>query len=94
MSDLKERWEAVHAAILAGPEAELQKLIDSGLAWRLEGFTGRRAMDALRDGACGLPPERHEDYWGGTVPSHADILDEDGSPGSVANAGAHANGEF
>jgi hypothetical protein len=89
MPDLKERYEDVHAAILDGPNAELQELIDSGLAWRLEGFTGRMAMAALTDGACVLPDEVHSDYWGSSVPSYKVVKDEVGSPGSVANAEAY-----
>lgn len=88
MSDLKERYESVHAAILDGPNADLQGLIDSGLAWRLEGFVGRSAMDALRVGACVLPPEPAEDYYGSLVPSYLMVADAPGSPGSVANAEA------
>jgi hypothetical protein len=86
---LKERYESVHAAILDGPSAELQELIDSGLAWRLEGFTGRMAMAALTDGACVLPDTPQTDYYGGMVPSYDFVKDEVGSPGSVANAEAY-----
>lgn len=81
---LKERYESVHAAILEGPNAELQKLIDSGLAWKLEGFVGRSAMDALRAGACVLPPDIHCDSYGCPVPSYSIVVD--GSQGSVALA--------
>lgn len=88
MKSLQERYEAVHQAILDGPNREVQELIDNGLAWRLEGHVGRVAMDALRDGAAVLPPERSTDYWGSTVPSYLDVDDESGSPGSVANAEA------
>ena len=38
---LKERYESVHDAILAGPNRELQEWIDSGTAWLLEGHVGR-----------------------------------------------------
>lgn len=86
---LEERYEAVHQAILDGPNAELQEWIDSGTAWLLEGAVGRAAMDALRAGACVLPPERHRDYYGNTVPSYLDVQDEAGSTGSVANAEAY-----
>lgn len=86
---LKERHEAVHAAIMDGPNAQLQEWIDSGTAWMLEGHVGRTAMAALRDGAAVLPPESHHDYYGNTVPSYLDVADEIGSPGSVANAEAY-----
>jgi hypothetical protein len=85
---LHDRHRAVHTAILSGPNAELQELIDSGLAWHLEGFMGRQAADALRDGAAVLPGTRYQDYWGNTVPSYQDVRDVAGSAGSVANAEA------
>lgn len=83
---LEDRHAAVHAAIMAGPNAELQGWIDSGTAWKLEGHVGRTAMDALRDGACVLPEEPQRDYWGNQVPSYKMVSDRVGSPGSVANA--------
>lgn len=83
---LEERYESIHQAILDGPNRELQEWVDSGLAWHLEGFVGRQAMDALRDGALVLPPYRLKDFYGSTVPSCFDVADELGSPGSVANA--------
>lgn len=86
---LEERYEVVHAAIMAGPNAELQDWIDTGTAWMLEGYVGRTAMAALDAGAAVLPPDRHRDYWGNTVPSYLDVQDEVGSPGSVANAESH-----
>lgn len=86
---LEDRYTAIHEAILAGPNNEVQALIDSGMAWRLEGFVGRQAQAALEAGAAVLPPERENDYWGGTVPSYTDVADEVGSTGSVANAEAY-----
>ena len=88
-SGLAERYESVHAAIMDGPNAELQGMIDSGLAWRLEGFVGRQAMEALRAGACVLPPDVQQDFYGTPVPSYLIVSDEVGSPGSVANAEAY-----
>lgn len=93
-SELEERYAAIHAEILAGPNAQLQEWVDSGTAWKLEGHVGRTAMDALRDGALVLPPQRENDYWGNTVPSYTDVSDEVGSPGSVANAEAYEPEEF
>lgn len=67
------------------PGYSLQDLIDTGAAWRLEGSAGRAVMDALRTGECVLPEVRRIDAYGNTVPSRHDVLDEVGSPGSVAN---------
>ena len=83
---LDERYEAVHGAILAGPDAEVQELVDSGMAWHREGTVGRTAMAALQNGAVVLPGERFRDFYGSVVPSYRDVLDEPGSTGSVANA--------
>ena len=83
---LEERYKSVHQAILDGPNAEVQELVDSGLAWRLEGRVGRIVIAALRDGSVVLPPMRYSDFYGSTVPSYYDVEDEPGSPGSVANA--------
>ena len=91
---LEERYETVHEAILAGPNAQLQEWVDTGTAWLLEGHVGRTAMAALTDGALVLPPYQETDFYGNTVPSYRDVEDEVGSPGSVANAEAYdAEGE-
>jgi hypothetical protein len=93
--ELQERYESVHAAIMAGPNSGLQGLIDSGSAWRLEGALGRAAMDALRAGACVLPPTPQPDAYGSLTPSYELVEDRVGSPGSVANAEAYdENGDF
>ncbi len=86
---LQERYDAVHTAILAGPNRELQEWVDSGLAWHLEGFIGRSASDALAAGALVLSPQRTRDYWGTPIPAYTDLVDEVGSSGSVANAEAY-----
>lgn len=86
---LTDRYEAVHAAILAGPNAQLQQWVDSGAAWQLEGFIGRQASDALAAGALVLSPHRTRDYWGSNIPAYTDVVDEVGSSGSVANAEAY-----
>jgi hypothetical protein len=83
---LQDRHAAVHEAIMKGPNAEMQKLIDTGDVWRFEGSVGRSAMEALEVGACVLPAEAHRDAYGSRVPSYLDLQDEVGSTGSVANA--------
>ena len=61
--------------------AELQALIDSGAAWRLEGIVGRAAMAAIEAGQCAVGLEAHRDYFGNLVPSR-DML-QPGSMGTV-----------
>jgi hypothetical protein len=58
----------------------LQSLIDSGMAWKLEGYTGRAAMDAIRAGACVLGKSSFTDYWGNRIPSRYEV--EPGTKGS------------
>lgn len=62
----------------------LQELIDSGMAWRLEGYVGRAAMRAIEDGECVLGEVGHKDYWGNYVPSRYEV--EAGTKGSVEYA--------
>lgn len=51
----------------------IQELIDSGLAWRLEGHVGRQCMAAIEAGAAMLGEEGHRDYWGNYVPSRYEV---------------------
>jgi hypothetical protein len=92
-TDLQARYEAVHAAILAGPNAQLQEWVDSGLAWHLEGAVGRAASDALAAGALVLGPNPRRDYWGSGIPAYDQVTDEVGAIGSVANAEAYEEDE-
>lgn len=64
--------------------AEMQSLIDSGMAWQMEGAIGRSAMDLLDLGACYLPKVRRKDAYGNTVPSRDDI--KAGTKGSFQNS--------
>jgi hypothetical protein len=64
--------------------AELQKLITTGIAWRMEGSIGRSAMSALQSGACMLPKESFFDAYGSKIPSR-DMLKE-GSTGTYQNS--------
>ena len=66
--------------------ANLQELIDSGMAWRLEGSVGRAAAAAIEDGVCVLGVEGHRDYWGNYVPSRSEVVP--GTKGSVEYAAA------
>jgi len=62
----------------------LQELIDTGMAWKLEGSVGRAAMRAIEDGECVLGEVGHKDYWGNYVPSRYEV--EAGTKGSMEYA--------
>jgi hypothetical protein len=61
-----------------------QKLINSGMCWKLEGAQGRHAMRLLEMGVCMLPKTVKYDYYGSPVPSR--YMVKKGSKGSFANA--------
>jgi hypothetical protein len=52
---------------------DAQNLINSGMAWRLEGYIGRQCMAAINDGACMLGKSGYRDYWGNYVPSRDEV---------------------
>ena len=63
---------------------QIQSLIESGTAWKMEGAVGRTAMDLLRSGACFLPKKSHRDYYGNRIPSRTEV--KEGTTGSLQNA--------
>ena len=64
--------------------AELQNLINTGQAWKMEGSVGREAMQALEVGACMLPKQDYYDYYGNTVPSRDKL--KPGTKGTYQNS--------
>lgn len=64
--------------------AEMQFLIESGTAWKMEGAIGRSAMDMLKTGACFLPKEPCYDYYGNRIPSRKEV--KRGTTGSLQNS--------
>tara|TARA_R110000787_G_scaffold284826_1_gene399070 strand:- start:497 stop:799 length:303 start_codon:yes stop_codon:yes gene_type:complete len=63
---------------------EMQNLINSGTAWKMEGSFGRQAMELLNSGACMLPKSFKNDYYGNRIPSR-DVL-KAGSKGTYQNS--------
>lgn len=61
-----------------------QSLINSGMAWTLEGSVGRHAMACIDAGIAILGPEGVRDYWGNYVPSRFEV--KRGTKGSVQYA--------
>jgi hypothetical protein len=65
----------------------VQRAINSGSAWSLQGSYGRTMMQAIVDGYCILGKNSTRDYYGNHIPSRFDV--QPGSVGSrefVANA--------
>lgn len=50
-------------------EFDIQELIDSGNAWRLEGSIGRACMAAIESGDAILGPTPTRDAYGNLVPA-------------------------
>ena len=67
------------------PEDEykfLQKIINDGSVWGLQGTYGRHAMDAIEKGSCILGMQSFKDYYGNHVPSRNEV--KEGSKGTVS----------
>jgi len=65
-------------------DMSVQNLINTGMAWRLEGAVGRECMAAIESGKAILGPVGHRDYWGNYVPSRTEV--KRGTLGSVQYA--------
>ena len=64
--------------------ASMQRLIDNGSVWHMEGSMGRNAMELLRTGQCMLPKKQYSDPYGNLIPSRDDV--KTGTTGSYQNA--------
>jgi hypothetical protein len=62
----------------------IQDLINSGMAWRLEGAVGRQCMAAIDNGAAILGKTSQRDYYGNRIPSRTEV--KSGTKGSVRYA--------
>jgi hypothetical protein len=58
----------------------MQRAINNGTVWHMQGSMGRAAMDMIRAGDCVLGTKAHRDYWGNIVPSRFDV-----KPGTVGS---------
>lgn len=63
---------------------EMQRMINDGSAWKMEGSFGRQAMVNIESGACMLPKSFKNDAYGNTIPSR-DVL-KDGTKGTYKNS--------
>lgn len=71
---------------------EIQRNINSGLAWRLEGSYGRMAMDYINHGLCMLGVQDHRDYWGNHVPNRNQV--KEGAKGSYSFVASQHGEEY
>ena len=51
----------------------IQRLINSGMAWMMEGSIGRECMRAIEAGQAMCGVEAKRDYYGNVVPSRYDV---------------------
>lgn len=51
----------------------MQRTINDGSIWRMEGSAGRQAMAAIENGACLCAHVGCRDYWGNYVPARSDL---------------------
>lgn len=65
-------------------DMSIQGLINSGMAWRLEGYVGRQCMAAIENGDAILGESGRTDYYGNYVPSRYEV--KRGTKGSVQYA--------
>lgn len=63
---------------------EMQDMINSGQAWKMEGSYGREAMRLLESGACMLPKKDIYDFYGNLVPSRDRL--QKGTKGTFKNS--------
>jgi hypothetical protein len=62
----------------------MQEMIDSGMAWKMQGSYGRAAMDMIEAGLCVLGEEGHRDFYGNYIPSRYEV--KPGTKGSLEYA--------
>ncbi len=51
----------------------IQRLINTGMAWQMEGSIGRDCMRAIEAGRAMCGTESRRNYWGNVVPSRYDV---------------------
>jgi hypothetical protein len=52
----------------------IQRAINSGSAWSLQGSFGRTMMEAIESGYCMLGEVPAHDYWGHRIPSRDEVM--------------------
>lgn len=64
----------------------MQSMVNSGMAWKMQGSYGRACMDAINAGLIMLGKRGRHDYWGSYVPARDEVQEgTKGSAGYVAS---------
>lgn len=51
----------------------MQRQINEGVIWKMQGSMGRAAMNAIKGGFCMCAKVACSDYWGNRVPARTDL---------------------
>lgn len=76
-------WKTIEVLQAEYNVTEMQGMINSGQAWKMEGSVGRAASDYLTSGLCMLPLVSRRDYYGNYVPSRKEL--KAGTKGTYLN---------
>lgn len=71
---IRQLWEILEDPDIDNKEemAVIQKLVDTGEVWGLEGHIGRMVHDLIEAGYLQFPDHRTYDYWGNPFPTRAE----------------------
>ena len=70
----KERVKSIWECELPEDRIQaIQRMINDGSVWHMEGSLGREAMDYLKAGYCELGEKSFRDYWGNKIPSRYEV---------------------
>lgn len=73
---------------LEGGDSEcMQRVINSGTGWSLQGSYGRSMMAAIENGDCMLGRNASHDAYGNAIPSRTDVVS--GTKGSMEYVADH-----
>lgn len=70
----------------------IQKAINDGNAWKMQGSYGRAMMQAIDDGRCILGRNHARDYWGNRIPARTEV--KEGTKGSLSYVRQYSGEEW
>ncbi|HQR20097.1 MAG TPA: hypothetical protein PKV98_04480 [Burkholderiaceae bacterium] len=97
MTDMLQDYLVIDGSEVAEDEygyyAALQRQINNGSIWRMQGSAGRAAMDAIEGGYCMCARAKAcYDFYGNRVPARGDLVP--GSKGTWDFVAAHMGPEW